>query len=111
MADTRHGPDNNGAESHGSHGQPTHSSTDDLLVMQVRAFLEAAECEDVDIDVETVEDLMQAIPSDFDRESDGDLANVGTPPPADNDSDTDDGIEVDGSALYNIEDECELSFS
>ena len=106
MADARHEPDSNGAERHGSHRPATPSSTDDLLVMQVRAFLEAAECEDVDIDVETVEDLMQAIPSDSDQEDDGDPANVGTPPPADNDSNTDEDAGVDSSALYNIEDEC-----
>jgi len=104
MADARHERD---PESHGSHATP--SSTDDLLVMQVKAFLEAAECEDVDIDVETVEDLMQAIPSDFGRADNEEPVN-GTPPPADKDSDTDEDIGVDGSALYNIEDDGEHLF-
>ncbi|KAG6891872.1 hypothetical protein C0992_003143, partial [Termitomyces sp. T32_za158] len=44
------------------------TSDNDVLVSQVRAFLEAAE--DVDIDVETVEDLIQSLPSDFDTEID-----------------------------------------
>ncbi|KAG6886128.1 hypothetical protein C0993_002647 [Termitomyces sp. T159_Od127] len=43
-------------------------SDNDILVSQVRAFLEAAE--DVDIDVETVEDLMQSLPPDFGSEID-----------------------------------------
>ncbi|GLB43369.1 putative sir2 family protein [Lyophyllum shimeji] len=50
-------------------------------IQKVRAFLEASE--DVDIDVETAEDLMQTIPSDYDAEDDpgGD-----SDPAGDNDS-------------------------
>ncbi|KAG6847778.1 hypothetical protein H0H93_006048 [Arthromyces matolae] len=49
----------------------------DLLVLQIRAFLEAAE--DVDIDVETVEDLMQSLPADFDSDVDPVEENGGVP--------------------------------
>ncbi|KAG6896664.1 hypothetical protein C0992_006798 [Termitomyces sp. T32_za158] len=60
------------------------TSDNDVLVSQVRAFLEAAE--DVDIDVETVEDLIQSLPSDFDTEIDP----IGEPELTD-----DDGLEED----------------
>lgn len=44
------------------------TSDNDVLVSQVRAFLAAAE--DVDIDVETMEDLIQSLPPDFGSEID-----------------------------------------
>ncbi|KAG6916201.1 hypothetical protein DXG01_008083 [Tephrocybe rancida] len=84
-----------------SHQPP---SDDDVLVLQVRAFLEAAE--DVDIDVETVEDLMQSIPADFGEEVDP----VGDREPTDDDigedtsGDMDHLAELDPSILYGEED-------
>ncbi|KAG6861268.1 hypothetical protein C0995_002076 [Termitomyces sp. Mi166 len=44
------------------------TSDNDIFILQVRAFLEASE--DVDIDVETFEDLMQSLPPDFQSEVD-----------------------------------------
>jgi hypothetical protein len=71
------------------------------LVLQVRAFLEASE--EVDIDAETLEDLIQAINQDDDssdiKSSDGDHHAEGHL-----DSDTTEE-EIDVSALYTIEDE------
>ncbi|KAG6856436.1 hypothetical protein H0H87_004401 [Tephrocybe sp. NHM501043] len=85
------------------------ASDNDVLVLQVRAFLEAGNVEDIELDVETVEDIMQAIPEDFGAEVDpvGDLEPV-----------DDDGLErdtsgdshqasdeVDPSLLYGIDEE------
>ncbi|KAL0955144.1 hypothetical protein HGRIS_004058 [Hohenbuehelia grisea] len=49
-----------------------HHRSIDMLALQIRAFLEASE--EVDIDVETVEDLMQTVP---DLSDTGALANAG----------------------------------
>lgn len=85
-------------------GPPT--SSDNVLVLQVRAFLEASE--DVDIDVETVEDLMQTIPADYDQTSDHDLFTTANSLEDPNNSDEEVDFteeELDISALYSIADE------
>lgn len=65
-ADSEAGPSRSSKTEPGSqengHSTPAALTSNDLLVLQVRAFLDASE--DVDIDVETVEDLMQTITTD-----------------------------------------------
>ncbi|KAF5383542.1 hypothetical protein D9615_003745 [Tricholomella constricta] len=81
----------------------------DVLVLQVRAFLEAAE--DVDIDVETVEDLMQTIPTDYYPEVDpvGDLASADDHSSVENEDESGNrdsvDVEVDSSVLYGVDDD------
>lgn len=82
------------------------ASTDNVLVLQVRAFLEASE--DVDIDVETVEDLMQTIPADYEQTSGHDFFTTANSLEDPNNSDEDVDFteeELNISALYSIADE------
>lgn len=88
------------------------AADNDVLVLQVRAFLEAAE--DVDIDVETVEDLMQTIPPDYNAEVDPaeDLDLMGgNDSGEENESGNGNGTfaeeVLDISALYAVEDEAQ----
>ncbi|KAF8074705.1 SIR2-domain-containing protein [Lyophyllum atratum] len=90
----------------------------DVLVLQVRAFLEASE--EVDIDVETVEDLMQTIPPDYTSEVDpvGDLdldPSDAHDSGGENETGTPHGIfggeELDVSVLYGIEDEAQPTWT
>ncbi|KAG5641798.1 hypothetical protein DXG03_004184 [Asterophora parasitica] len=96
-------------ERSGQTGRQPPTADNDVLVLQVRAFLEAAE--DVDIDVETVEDLMEAIPSDYAPEVDpvGDLDSADEADYGDNeDGSRSKGVideEVDPAVLYGLEDE------
>ncbi|KAG6840210.1 hypothetical protein C0991_008183 [Blastosporella zonata] len=92
------------------------ASDNDVLVLQVRAFLEAGE--DVDLDVETVEDIMQSLPAEFSEDVDpvGDIESA----------DDDDGLEseeetggdsyqlsndVVPSVLYDVEEEGTSEYS
>lgn len=88
----------------------TTASDNDILVMQIRAFLEASE--DVDLDVETVEDLMQEVPSELDQDIDPeDLGEDDAQSAEENDARENENVtaphedELDISALYSIEDE------
>jgi hypothetical protein len=82
------------------------ASTNNILVLQVRAFLEASE--DVDIDIETVEDLMQTIPPDYDQDSNYEVldtaSSLGDVSNSDENAEFNEE-ELDISALYSIEDE------
>lgn len=82
---------------------PSTTSVDNVLVLQIRAFLEASE--DVDIDVETVEDLMQTIPADYEQPP-GPEFSITHQDPSNSDEDVDfNEEELDISALYSITEE------
>ncbi|KAJ8695040.1 NAD-dependent histone deacetylase sir2, variant 2 [Pleurotus ostreatus] len=70
------------------------NNADELLASQIRAFITASE--DVDIDVETIEDLMKVFPDSASRGEDASDKSE-----ADVDIDTnDDALEIDMSALF-----------
>ncbi|RDB15806.1 NAD-dependent protein deacetylase hst1 [Hypsizygus marmoreus] len=84
----------------------------EIFVLQVRAFLEAAE--DVDIDPETVEDLMQSIPNDFPASEE--FVGPGRIIDPAEDSDSDENVnfpeeELDISALYSVEDDAQQTWT
>ncbi len=70
------------------------NNADELLASQIRAFITASE--DVDIDLETIEDLMKVFPDSASRGEHGSDKSE-----ADVDIDTnDDELEIDMSALF-----------
>jgi hypothetical protein len=90
-----------------NYGTKTGSDSElNILALQVRAFFNASE--DVEIDPETVEDLMKAI-SDYKLEDENRNADGGSTAESRNDIngdvDTDDEAELDISALYSFGDE------
>ncbi|KAG6811681.1 hypothetical protein H0H92_006336 [Tricholoma furcatifolium] len=87
------GPDRGGERPEQERHQTMVPSDNDVLVLQVRAFLEASE--DVDIDVETVEDLMQSLPADFDTETELDPVGENESISEDEDEDEDHSLNED----------------
>ena len=90
------------SEAHSQRGHQDTTSANNRLVLQIRAFLEASE--EVDIDAETLEDLIAGISQDAES---GDVSDD------DDDFNTEERHldsdaaeeEIDVSALYSIEDE------